>query len=275
MFHQGIKGGKQTLYVVGMQACGGFVEDKDGGRQFVETQIISQLHPLVLTTRKCATALPQFDVAQAHILQRLEQPHNLVLLVLSEELDGLIDRHLQHIVRVGPVIHHLQDFIAETPAMAALTLQHQIGHELHFDGDGALSLALFTSSALSIEAEMARAIAHLLGQGLGSQQLAYLVPCLDISNGIGAGALPYRVLVDKLDGLHRLQVSTQGTMRSRTVGHLIELALHGQVQDIPHQRTLPASAHARDTGDNVERYLHINVLQVVGLCPLYHNVAVP
>ena len=54
----------------------------------------------------------------------------------------------------------------ETVPVTGLTLEHEVGHELHLDGDDACALTLLTAATLGVEGEILRRESHLLGQGL-------------------------------------------------------------------------------------------------------------
>lgn len=59
------------------------------------------------------------------------------------------------------LIPYLKDVMLEPFAMACLTLQFKVGHELHLNGDCARSLALLAASAFGIEGEMLWCESHL------------------------------------------------------------------------------------------------------------------
>ena len=105
--------------------------------------------------------------------------------MFAKELNGLVDGHLQHLIHIASPEGHLQNVMLEPFAVTTLTGQGEVCHELHFHGHRTFSLALLASSAIGIETEVCGRVSHLLGQRLGSKQLAYLVPGLDIGDGIG------------------------------------------------------------------------------------------
>ena len=130
--------------------------------------------------------MPQFDISQTYILQGLQLLHNLFLSVLRKEFDGLVYGHLQYVVDIHVVELHFQRVRLEAFAVARFTLQHQVGHELHFDGDGTFALTFLASSAFAVEAEIAGGVSHLFGQWLFGPEFSYLVVSLDISHRIAS-----------------------------------------------------------------------------------------
>ena len=82
---------------------------------------------------------------------------------VSKEVDGFVDGHVEHVIDVLAFIAHVEDFFLETLAVAGLTRQLKVGHELHFHCDDAGTLAFLASAAFSIEGEVLRREAKLLG----------------------------------------------------------------------------------------------------------------
>ena len=83
-----------------------------------------------------------------------------------EELDRLIDGHLQQVIDARPFEQHIQHLLLEPLAVAAVAREGDVGHELHLDRDLSLSLALFATASLLVEGEIGRLEAHLFGQRL-------------------------------------------------------------------------------------------------------------
>ena len=129
--------------------------------------------------------------------------------MFRKELDGLVDRHFQYVVNVFSFELHFQRVVLDALAVARLTFQHQVGHELHFYRYRTFSLAFFATSAFRVEREIACAVSHLLGQRLVGKQFADFVIRLDVSHRITSGRLSDRVLVHKLDVVHLTDVSFQ------------------------------------------------------------------
>ena len=102
----------------------------------------------------------------------------------SKELNGLIDRHLQHVVNILAFKSNFQHIALKAFTVARFTFQHEVGHKLHFDPHRSFALTLFATSAFGIEREVSRSEIHLLGKRLLCHQLTYFVVSLDIRNRI-------------------------------------------------------------------------------------------
>ena len=170
---------------------------------------------------------------------------------------------------------HLQYVVLEASSVARFAFQHQVGHELHLHRYRSFALAFLTASPFGVEAEEARGVAHLLGQGLVGIEFAYLVPSFDVGHRIRTGGFPDGVLVDELNVPQLLHVALKREVFARSVGRFVEVSFHGQVQDVAHKRRLSAAAHSCHTGHHVQRELHIDSLQVVGPSTFYLYEVVP
>ena len=105
--------------------------------------------------------------------------------MLREEVQCLVDGHVQHVIDVLPFIAHVQDVVLEAVAVTGLALQYQVGHELHLDGNGAGSLTLVAATAIGVEREILGREAHLLRQRLLGKEFAYRIVGLHIRCRIG------------------------------------------------------------------------------------------
>ena len=200
---------EQFLDVVEVQAGGRLVEDEQRGHSLLLTEVIGQFDALVLAARKGGGGLPQFDVAQAHILQGFHLFHYFHLLVCCEELNSLIDSHVHYVISIDTLELHLQDVALETLAVTGFTFQHEVVHKLHLHGHRTLAFALLAAASLGVEREVSRSVAHLFGQLLSGQQFANLVPGTDVRHGVRAGGSADGVLIDEIDMLDLIHVALQ------------------------------------------------------------------
>ena len=93
--------------------------------------------------------------------------------------------------------------------------------------------------------------------------MANAVVSLHIGGGIGARALADRILVDHLHMLKMLPVAFQRDVLARQLGHFVEVALHGWIEDAFHKRRLTTSADSRHHRQRVHREAHVDASQVV------------
>ena len=241
----------QRVDVVEVQTRRRLVENEQRVALPFSAQIVGQFHALVLTARQRGRRLSQLDVAQSHVLQGLEASHDLVLIIgiaLVKELDCLVHRHVQHVADGAVAEGHVQRVAREAFAVASLAGERDVGHELHLDGDGAFAFAFLAAPAGRVEREEAGVVAHLLGQLLLSEQLAYLVKGFQVGGRVAARALADGPLVDELDGLQAAQVARETVVAAGSISGLVKLARQGRVEDLAHQGRLARAAHTGDNG---------------------------
>ena len=119
----------------------------------------------------------------------------------------------------------------ETVPVTGFALEHEIGHELHLDGDRTSTLTLFAATSIGIEGEILRREAHLLGQRLIGKEVADGIVGLYVGGGIRACALANRILVDELHMLHGIDIAQQPQVFAWRIAHLTEMALERGVED--------------------------------------------
>ena len=258
-----------------VQACGGFVEDKDGGLYLFDAEEISQLHTLVLASRQGGRRLPQLDVSQPYFLQGLELLHDFLLPVRGEELDGLVYGHFQYIVDVLSFVFHLQRVALEAFPVARLAFQHQVCHELHLYGHRSFALAFLASSAFGVEREITCRISHLFGKGLFGEELPDFIVGFHVGHRVASRRLAYRVLVYELDVLYHADVAFQRYKLTRTLAGFAVFPLQCLIENVAHQGALPRTAHSGHHRHHVERETHVDAFQVVFACAFHFDVVVP
>ena len=108
-----------------------------------------KLHTLRFTTRQRRCRLAKPDVAQADIDQSLHVSGNDRL--VREEINSLSNWHIQNVSDRLTLEHDVKSVSVISRALTNLTLNIHIGQEVHFDFDGSITRAGFTSSALHVE----------------------------------------------------------------------------------------------------------------------------
>ena len=80
----------------------------------------------------------------------------------SEESGGLVDREIQHIGDVLPLVRDLEGLAVKATPAAELALDKDIGQEMHLDPDHSIPFALFAATTLHIAGKAGRRISpHL------------------------------------------------------------------------------------------------------------------
>ena len=197
------------------------------------------------------------------------------LLPSGEELDCLVDCHVKHVGDVLAVELHFEDVALETLAVAMLTLKNYVSHKLHLNGYHSRSLALLATPSLGIEREELRGESHLYGKRLVGIKVAYGIVCLDVCGRIGAGALAYGVLVNKLHMLDCLDVAHKRTVFAGGIAHITDMTLEGGIQYALDKTRLARTAHTRDYCHHIERKGHIYAFQIVHSRPLHLYLHIP
>ena len=106
---------------------------------------------------------------------------------MFEELQRLLNRHIQHFVNIFPFIADLQGLTVITLAMADLTGHIDIRQEMHLDLDDTVAGAGLTAATLDIEAEAAFFVAPFLGIHGGCKELTDHIEDAGIGSRIGPG----------------------------------------------------------------------------------------
>ena len=87
-----------------------------------------------------------------------------------EELDRLVDGHVEHVGDRLAAVGHLQRLAVEALAAADVAGDEDVGQEVHLDLDQPVALAGLAAAALDVEAEPARPVAARLGLGQPGEQ---------------------------------------------------------------------------------------------------------
>jgi hypothetical protein len=158
-----------------------------------------------------------------------------------------------------------------TGSVAFLAGEFDVGEELHFDGDGAVSLADVAASARDVEGEAAGGEALALGVGLGGEEGADLVEGFDICNRIGSRGAADGRLVDEDDvvevlgaGEGAVEVGGFGRLLGAgAAGFAVEQLHERAVEHLVDERGLARAADAGDAAEQVERDVDVDAAQVV------------
>ena len=135
--------------------------------------------------------------------------------------------------------HHIEDLLLEPVPVTGLALEHEVGHELHLNGDHSGSFTLLTASTLGVEREILGCEAHLLRQGLFGEEVADGIVGLDIGGGIGTGRLADGILVDELHMLDGFGITGQSEIFARGIADLSDMSLERRIEDALDQTGLP------------------------------------
>ncbi len=123
-------------------------------------QLLRELDALRLAARERGRLLADMDVVEADAAQEREHVahprHRL------EELQRLLDRHVEHVGDGFALEQHFQRFAVVALALADVAGDVDVGQEVHLDLDDAVALAGLAAAALDVEGEAAGLVAARL-----------------------------------------------------------------------------------------------------------------
>src|SRR5205085_3532694 len=133
------------------QAGRGFVQDIEGatGRPLVKLR--RELDPLRLSSRQRRRGLSEPYVSQTDLRERLKMA--CYRRDVAEELERLVDAHLQHVGDRSALVPNLEGLSVVPGSLAHLARDVDVGEEVHLDLDLAVARAVLTASAVDVEAE--------------------------------------------------------------------------------------------------------------------------
>ena len=155
--HERVEGVEERLDVVEVEARRRLVEQVERVAGVLLREVRGQLHALRLPARERVRRLPQREVAQTDVLERPGSLFRDAPLTL-EEGDSLVDREVEHLGHVLPLVPNLEDVLLEPTSVARLAFEVEVGEELHLDLDDALALARLAPAAGHVERERPRPV---------------------------------------------------------------------------------------------------------------------
>ena len=133
-------------------------------------QFLRKLDALRLAAGKRGGLLPQMNVIEADIVQRLElvaeRRHVL------QHIEGFRDRHVKHFRDIFPFVADFQRFAVIAAAVALFAGDVHVRQKVHFDFNHAVAFAGFAAPALDVKAEPPRLITAQPGFRQAREQVA-------------------------------------------------------------------------------------------------------
>ena len=247
---QALEHAEEPPHVVEMEPGGGLVEDVEDVVAQPGAQLRGDLEALGLAARERGGGLAEAEVAEAHVLEHLEparQPRRG-----GEERDGLVDRHLEHLADVAPLVGDLPDVRAVAAPLALAARHVDVLEEVHLELLEAVALAGLAAPAGDVEREVARPEPEGLGLRQAREQPPDVVERLDVRDRVRPRRPADRLLVDEPDPAQVLEPQERVVGARRLEGGL-ERARHRPVERVVDQRRLPRAGDAGDAGERAER----------------------
>src|SRR4051794_17002216 len=251
---------EQALNVGEVQAGGRLVEDVEGVAGGDLGELGRQLHPLRLAAGERRRGLAEADVVEADIVQGAQAAGDLRHVL--EELDRLLDRHLQHVADVLALEANLERLAVVALAVALLTGDVDVGQEVHLDLDLAVAAADLTAPALDVEAETSRLVTarpRLLSLG---EELADVVEDTGVGSRIGARRAADRRLVD-VDDLVDLAEPVDAVVGAGPQLGLVQAVRDGVATGLVYETRLAPAGRAKDPEGDADGDRHGDDLEVV------------
>src|SRR5690606_7492857 len=131
--------------VLEVEPRGGLVEDVERLAGIPLGQLRREFDALGLAPRQRRGGLAEMDVAESDVGQGLEAPTQVGDGV--EELEGLVDRHLEDVGDVLPLVVDLEGLAVVPPPPTDVAGDVDVWEEVHLDLDEAVALARLAAPA--------------------------------------------------------------------------------------------------------------------------------
>ena len=243
-----------------MKPRGRLVEDVERVAGVLPRQLGGQLDALGFSTREGGGRLAQGEIAKTDIPQRAAHPFDLGVGV--EELQRLLDGHVEHIGNRFSSVSDFHRFPVVALASAVLALDVDVRQEVHLDGPQAGALARLAAASDHIEGEPPGLVAANLGLRELGKEVADLAEDAGVGGRIGSGGASDGTLVDGDDLVQMLQTGELFEGK-RALGLLIEMVVQRGVERLVDQGALPAAAYAGHTDEGAQWEPEVHRFQIV------------
>ena len=247
--------------VLEVESCGGLVEDVEGATGVLLCEFGGEFHALALSARKSGGGLTELDVAEADFLQHLDLLEYLGLVL--EELDGLVDGHVEHVGDALALEADLEGLAVVALAVAGFAGHEHVGQEVHLDGLVAVAATGLAASAGDVEGEASGLVGTHLRLGHLDEEFADVGEDLGIGGGIASGGATKGRLIDAdhlVDVFNTINsIERKWLLLRGGIEILAEVGLEGLVDE----GGFAAAAHAGDADEHAEGNLDGDILQVV------------
>src|SRR6266436_10343310 len=170
LVHQLVENFQEAPDIGEVQPGGGLVEDVERAPGRPPAQLGGELHALGLAAGDGGGGLPEADVVEPHVVQRLEllldRGHRL------EERERLRHRHVQDVGDVLALVADLERLAVVALSAADLAGHVHVGQEVHLDLHEPVALAGLAAPALDVEREAPRLVAAHARVGRAGEQRA-------------------------------------------------------------------------------------------------------
>ena len=226
---QVLEGREQDRDVAGVESHGGLVEDEQRIADLFQPEVAGELDPLGLAAGKRVDGLPESQVAEPHVDERLKGFLHFLLPI--EEGHRLTRGHLEDVVDAFPAVPDLENFLLEAPSVALRAGQVDVREKLHLHLLEPLTLTGLAAAACRVEGEGRCRESFFRCCRLGCKERPDGVKGLEIGKRRCPRCFPDRALVHEDDVLHQAGPLDR-FVPARTLLDTAELSLQGPVEDV-------------------------------------------
>ena len=251
---------QQPLDVREMQPRRGLVEHEERVRAGLAPEVGGELQALRLAAGERRERLPEAQVVEADVGERLQAGADLGLAL--EQGDGLGDREVEDLADRASLPAHLEHLGLEARPVALGAGHVDVGEELHLDALEAVAGAGLAAAARDVEGERGGGVAAEPRHVGAREARADALVGPEIGRGVGAGRRADLALVDEHDLGDALR-ALDGAVRARNTVGLAEALAHRAVEHVLDQARLAGPRDAGDRDEAGERDVDVDGLQVV------------
>ncbi len=231
--HKPVQHAEQLSQIVEVQPGRRLVENVNRLAGRGASQFGRELQTLRLATRQRRRALPKRQVAEAHVIERLQEPPDLRH--IDQMREGRADRHLQNLGDVLALVAHLQRLALIAFPAAGLARHPHVRQEVHLVADLPEPFAIVASPAGPVEAESVDGVAADLAVGQTGEDLADDVEDAAVRRRVGERRVADRLLIDVDDLVDEVQPA-DFVMRSGRQPRALNPRRQGGVQNLGDER---------------------------------------
>src|SRR5690606_26172070 len=159
-----------------------------------------------------------------------------------------------------------ENFVSIAPPVAIGAAQVHIRQKLHLDVLETVAAACRTAPVARVEAERSDRVSAFLCDRSGSEQFADRIECTDVARRVRARRAADRRLIDEYDAGELIGTDNRFVLAGR-LRRLAEMLAQRRIKNILNQGRFARSGYARHAHEALERYVDVDILQVVLASP--------
>jgi hypothetical protein len=158
--YESIKDIEELLYIGEVETSRRLIEDIERLSCRSLGEVKCELDTLRLSARECRCRLPESDISESHIDEDIQ--NSLDTGEADEKSTRILDRHIEDLRDIFSLELYLQCLTIVSAPTTRLTLDIDIGEEVHLDLFGSTPLTDLTASSLGVKRKSPRTKPSLL-----------------------------------------------------------------------------------------------------------------